>query len=250
LGFDPLGCINTKTHKEEGHLKAIAIISLIMISSIGFCNDLRMEMRELVIKNHLPVSDWREAKHHLLQNLYLEKDADGFFIRDVYCHNIIRKKVGPDTMPSGSVVNIEHTWPQSKFPKRGSITQKADLHHLFPTDTVTNNRRANHTFNNQTRSGTMTDCAPSKIGYNSSLGEQSFEPPAEHKGNVARALFYFAVRYNGHIVPEEEIVLRIWNEIDPVDEQELKRNNEIEKIQGNRNIFVDDAQYADLIDDF
>jgi hypothetical protein len=239
-----------KTINEEGQLRAIIIISLAMISSIGFCNDLRTQMRELVIQNHMPIRDWREAKHHLLQNIYLEKDSQGFFIRDVYCHNIIRKRVGPDSMPNGAVINIEHTWPQSKFPKRGSKTQKADLHHLFPTDAETNNKRANHTFSDQTRSRPMTDCAPSKIGYNSNLGEQSFEPPAEHKGNVARALFYFALRYNGQIVPEEEIVLRIWNELDPVDTEEMKRNDLIETIQGNRNIFVDDAEYADLIEDF
>lgn len=232
-------------------MRATALIIIAIIySSIGFCNELRDQMRELVLDKHIPVRDWREAKRHLLQNIYLEKDSNGFYVRDVYCHNIIRKRVGPQAMPNGAVINIEHTWPQSKFPKRGSVVQKSDLHHLFPTDAQANNRRANHTFTNLDRSSPMTDCAPSKVGYNPLLGEQSFEPPAEHKGNVARALFYFALRYNGHIEKEEEIVLRIWNEIDPVDAEEMRRNDLIETIQGNRNIFVDDSQYADLIDNF
>ena len=44
--------------------------------------------------------------------------------------------------------------------------------------------------------------------------------------------------------------LKQWNIIDPVDEEELKRNDMVEKLQGNRNPFVDDSQLVDLISNF
>jgi deoxyribonuclease-1 len=153
-------------------------------------------------------------------------------------------------MPDGSVINIEHTWPQSKFPKRKSKVQKSDLHHLFPTDTAINNDRANHTFFNLVNSSPITDCPTSKLGYNRTLRQMSFEPPTEHKGNVARALFYFAIRYKGRINDVEEAVLRLWNILDPVDEQELRRNDLIESKQGNRNLFIDNPALADSILNF
>lgn len=44
--------------------------------------------------------------------------------------------------------------------------------------------------------------------------------------------------------------LRMWNNIDPVDENERRRNDIVEKEQGNRNPFIDDPGLADLITNF
>ena len=38
-----------------------------------------------------------------------------------------------------------------------------------------------------------------------------------------------------------------WNELDPVDALEIQRNRETEKIQGNRNPFIDYPELADSI---
>ncbi len=94
-----------------------------------------------------------------------------------------------------------------------------------------------------------------------------FEVRDEIKGDVARALFYFAVRYKderinesqggmtgpgntNHIPPYEEKYLRAWNHLDPVDEKEYERNNKIDAIQHNRNPFIDRPDLADRISDF
>jgi endonuclease I len=77
-----------------------------------------------------------------------------------------------------------------------------------------------------------------------------FEPPETHKGNVARSLFYFSIRYGLRISPEEEAYLKMWNKQDPVDQEEMIRNNEIYKTQGSRNPFVDHPELADRIQDF
>ena len=94
------------------------------------------------------------------------------------------------------------------------------------------------------------NCALSRYGRIDEARKNGFEPPANHKGNVARALFYFSLRYDLRIKPYEEMVLRQWNILDPVDSEEVRRNTLIEKIQGNRNPFVDDSELVNLISDF
>ena len=77
-----------------------------------------------------------------------------------------------------------------------------------------------------------------------------FEVRPKFRGDIARAHFYFAVRYNQPIPQDEENILRAWHHEDPVDARERKRNNEIEKVQLNRNCFVDRPDFVDLIADF
>ena len=77
-----------------------------------------------------------------------------------------------------------------------------------------------------------------------------FEPPDSHKGNVARAMFYFSMRYNMRIDPVQEKFLKKWNKLDPIDAAERLRNRRIKDIQGNSNPFIDDPFLADRISDF
>ena len=80
-----------------------------------------------------------------------------------------------------------------------------------------------------------------------------FEPLDNVKGDIARIIFYLMVRYQEAdnysfttVAQSKEMLLR-WNEIDPVDEFEMKRNEESYKIQGNRNPFIDHPECAVLI---
>jgi endonuclease I len=155
-------------------------------------------------------------------------------------------------MPNHSDINIEHTWPQSRFSSRASKTkQKSDLHHLYPTNSRANSKRGNLKFGDfPDNTGPLRNCDISQTGTIKASGKQGFEPPTDHKGNVARALFYFSLRYSISMEAYEEVTMRLWNALDPVDEEEIRRNNIIEQLQGNRNPFIDDSSYADLITDF
>lgn len=206
-------------------------------------------------KNHTPGHSYKNARKMLLQNVHLKQDNDGFFVLDVYCKIKYRRKVSPTTMPDHTRLNIEHTWPRSRFgTKRGSRKfriQEADMHHLYPSDSETNNTRANNLFTQFSGEyAGLKNCPSSKSAYINELSSDAFEPPENHKGNVARALFYFAVRYDMRISAHEEFFLRQWNIIDPVDAEEVRRTEEIGKLQGNRNPFVIDPDLADLITDF
>lgn len=94
------------------------------------------------------------------------------------------------------------------------------------------------------------DCPESRFGVGSAGSDDVFEPPVNHRGNVARALFYFSVRYELPISEDEEVVLRKWHKQDPVDEAEHARNQEIFEIQKTRNPFIDFPDLVDSIKNF
>ncbi|OJH42149.1 endonuclease I family protein [Cystobacter ferrugineus] len=154
------------------------------------------------------------------------------------------REVTTDKIPNANDMNTEHTWPQSKG---ATGPAKSDLHHLFPTDSKANSIRSSYPF------GEVKEVKWSQNGAKfgkDAQGNTVFEPPDAHKGNVARALFYFSTVYDKPIPAGDEAVLKKWNHLDQVDAAEMARNTAIEGYQGNRNPFVDDALLADRIADF
>jgi len=196
------------------------------------------------------------ARTVMFGQLYLKNDKNGYYIEDVYCQKRFDQTsgVGPKSIPKAEKINCEHTWPQSKF--TGAFPkdiQKADLHHLFPSDSRANGIRGNDNFTDvsgDTGDLANDNCTASKFGSSATHGSDGFEPPLTHKGNVARALFYFSVRYKISIPKNEEEVLRRWNDLDPADQDEIDANTAIEQVQGNRNPFIDFPGLAQDINKF
>ncbi|WP_127718139.1 endonuclease I family protein [Halobacteriovorax sp. HLS] len=189
---------------------------------------------------------YKGARTHLFGNVelgHLEQVDGKYQLVDVYCQKKFTSgsagTIGPRSIPNSNMLNCEHTWPQSKFTGSDSRFQKSDLHHLFPTDSKANSVRGNHDFGivNSGRAPT-SNCSASQAT------SRAYQPPFEHRGNVARAMFYFAVRYDGKINDKMESALRKWHEEDPVDQAEIDRNNAVYKVQNNRNPFID---YPNLI---
>lgn len=196
----------------------------------------------------------KRAKKELFGFVELESDNEGRFVFDVYCRDTIRNGVGPNRIPNNSVMNTEHTWPQSLGAK--SEPKRGDLHHLFPTNSRANSTRGNHPFGEVDGDDAHHACSASQAGHiiNPRTGKKSsvrgFQPPPEHRGNLARAMFYFAVRYGYQIDALQEHYLRKWHNDDPVDDREELRNDKIEQVQGNRNPFIDYPRLVDRITDF
>ena len=197
------------------------------------------------------------ARKILFGKIHLENVEGKYFIKDVYCNKVFggAGEVGPGAIPNHAKINCEHTWPQSKFSRQyPKEMQKSDLHHLYPTDSRANSTRGNYDFADVTyESGAMaSDCKASKSGSSNDGGgsDDYFEPPTEHKGNVARALFYFSVRYKISIPPNQENYLKRWNDLDPVDDAERLRNEQVYEAQQNRNPFIDFPQLANYIEKF
>lgn len=199
-----------------------------------------------ILANHHTSLGYDRARKHLFGRLFLESVGGSWGVKDVYCERTFTASevgVGPDQIPDAAL-NTEHTWPQSRFTNRyAKEQQKSDLHHLFPTDNEMNGRRAALRFGYVKTNLEELKCPIAKLGMNDQ-GETVFEAPAQHRGNVARAIFYFATRYQMKISRNEERDLREWNAEDPVDEEEAVQNDAIEKLQGNRNPFID---FPDLL---
>lgn len=191
---------------------------------------------------------YRGARKVLFGKIHLREDNRGYYVKDVYCGTEFtrsRTNVGPNIIPNSNVLNCEHTWPQSKFSTRfNKDMQKSDLHHLYPTDSKANSIRGNYHF------AEVQDNLVHNLCNSSRSSGDRFEPPTEHKGNVARALFYFAVRYQMNIPADEEAYLREWHYQDPVDADERQRNETIFQVQKNRNPFIDYPGLVDKIANF
>ncbi len=232
-------------------------LSALMITLFSWCafagenENLKTELYKEASKNHRSLG-YNPAKKILFGQLHLEKDLKGYFVKDLYCEAHFTNGTGPGNIPDQNKINTEHTWPQSKFVKGfPTETQKSDLHHLFPTDSKANSTRGNFEFADVIENLNLKNCDASRSGPSvTSGGKTFFEPPTTHKGNVARALFYFSVRYKVEISQAQEEFLRRWNDIDPVDAAEMTRNASIEKLQGNRNPFIDHPEFVDAISNF
>ena len=104
---------------------------------------------------------------------------------------------------------------------------------------------------------TVTSTSPSGFGK---LGKDAnnntvYEPKDTQKGDLARALFYMSVSYNGvngniWTLPADQglAVLMKWHQQDPPSEEEIARHEYIATVQKNRNPFIDNPSWASLID--
>ena len=170
----------------------------------------------------------------------------------------------------GDCYNREHSFPRGWF--GGDIEpMNSDIHHIFATDGKVNGMRSSYPYG-EVSSATFTSDNGSKLGSASSaLGYSGtvFEPIDEFKGDLARAYFYMATRYQDQIsswqsnssygdavldgsttaVFEPWVIsmLLSWHASDPVSQKEINRNEAAHSHQGNRNPFVDHPEYVTQI---
>lgn len=151
--------------------------------------------------------------------------------------------------------NKEHVWACSQMglggdsrPTSDTKNESSDLHNLRVSCQNSNGEHGNKFFDNE---NTNTTFFPNIEGN----GNLAHSFTGDHRGDVARILFYMATRYtnlhlNDALDTSDDLsmgklsVLKSWHEADPVDEFELSRNNRIYEYQGNRNPYID---YPELV---
>ncbi len=165
--------------------------------------------------------------------------------------------------------NREHVWPKSFGFANETDTAYTDLHHIRPADRTINTERNNRSFDYGTEPYSDNDGKVKTECFTST--EWTWEPPDFVKGDIARMIFYMAVRYEGYdkdglITGDLEVVDEIpakgskepnlgklstlleWHKQDPVDNWERRRNDIIfKKYQGNRNPFIDHPEFVEKI---
>lgn len=185
--------------------------------------------------------------------------------------------------------NREHSWPKSYgFPNDGPDNYPyTDMHHLFLADSGYNSSRSNKPYDY-----CLSGCSEKTTLVNNNRGGPGFsnwtagsftqgmwEAWDGRKGDVARALFYMDVRYEGEIhgitgVQEPDLILTDnltliensnagsnlstaymgllsvliqWHKDDPVDLIELQHTEAVFSFQGNRNPFVDHPEWVECV---
>ena len=173
---------------------------------------------------------------------------------------------------TGGRMSREHVWPKS----RASFMQQnggSDLHHLRPEDSGVNSTRSNYTMGNVL--GVYPDCTTKAFDGKTVLWYSSKNDRVEVadnvKGDLARVLLYVYCRWGqpnlfekvstdnlppydsddrentGMPVIESLDTLLEWMQEDPVDTWEMSRNDCVQQVQGNRNVFIDYPEFAWLL---
>ncbi|MFD0724702.1 endonuclease [Lysobacter brunescens] len=215
-------------------------------------------------------------------------------ILDAYRNRSFAKVTERAGTGSGIVYNREHTWPNSLG--FGSATGNlglphspyTDTHMLYLTESVYNADRGNKPYANCTQaSGCSERVTEANNGQGGGSGvypgnsnwvktpdgnSGSFEVWGKRKGDMARAIMYMAIRYEGGTHPttgqnEPDLELTdnrslivitssspaymgllstlvAWHQADPPDAAERARNEVIYSFQGNRNPFIDHPEWG------
>ena len=96
----------------------------------------------------------------------------------------------------GQYYNREHSMPNSWFGGK-VMPMYTDLHHMYPTDKIVNNKRSNYPFGETANPSWKSANDFSKLGPCSVEGYSGvvFEPNDEYKGDFARTYFYMVTCY-------------------------------------------------------
>ena len=236
-------------------------------SAVGMSDEALMTALRDIIRDHKEVS---YSSGLLSAFRKVDTDSEGYII-DIYSNCRYKPNDnGSSASHVGEGYNREHSFPRSWF--GGEVApMNTDVFHVYPTDIKVNSQRANYPYgvcDSGTRLTYGTYVAKGKLGASTYPGYSGtvFEPDDEYKGDLARTYFYMATCYkfelpswpgspqldyrtNGYKAFSTWTInmLMEWTRMDPVSEKEIKRNEGIYGIQGNRNPFIDHPELAEYI---
>ncbi|WP_386067935.1 endonuclease [Tahibacter sp. UC22_41] len=216
-----------------------------------------------------------------------EDPTDSTKVWDVY-----KNETYPKQTSGAANYNREHTWPKSLgFPNPTDASGRpnpphTDGHMLYASHVGYNSDRGNSPY------GLCSGCTARPTTANHGVGgtggtssnyfnASTFQVWDFRKGDMARAVLYMVVRYQGGTnvsgAPEPHLeitdnrslivgkdattcsgcigymglksVLLDWNDQDPPDDYERNRNAMVQTFQGNRNPFIDHPEWARCVID-
>ena len=207
-------------------------------------------------------------------------------VLDVYRNHSYTKVSSRAGTGSGLTYNREHTWPKSLgfSSETGNLglpnSPHTDTHMLYASDTNYNSDRGNKPYGNCSGCTERATEAYNGAGGGSGVypgnsnwfNTSVFQTWGKRKGDVARAVMYMAIRYEGGTHPttgqnEPDLeltdnaalivatssspaymgllsTLLAWHQADPPDAAERARDEVIYSFQGNRNPFIDHPEWA------
>ncbi len=235
----------------------ILVASIVFAQQTGYYNgtdgkngeELKTALNN-IIKGHTPYS------YFFSKEIFKLSDAD-----PENPDNVIQVYTGfshpnGDYGNGGLQLNREHVWAKSHGDFGDMPPMYGDVHNLKPSAASVNQDKSNLDFDN----GGLPHDVATECYYTDS----TWEARDEVKGDIARIIFYMATRYEGndgemdlevvdhnHSYPLPQhgklSTLLEWNEQDPPDAFERNRNNVIFQFQKNRNPFIDNPEFVQLI---
>ncbi len=222
------------------------------------CSGLDIKAESSCVRNHLSqyvnanlkTTSYRQASDTIYSKIDAYTNHKGQRVVDsVYSPDVwICSGSSEDCPRNGShgfTFNIEHSWPQSQLKKTSRFGEaRADMFHLFPTEKNINGARSSLPFVD------CNDNSSKSLERHSAFCNDGFQPPAVHRGKLARAMFYMAVTYDMKLGGAQEKVLRKWNKEFPVTDAERTRDQRISEFQNVHNPFILHPEWVDRISEF
>ena len=216
------------------------------------------ELKDIITVTQLSYGEVR----FVLEKSDAKHSVYGPYLHGIYDNKKLVRYWDNDIVGVTATLDREHVWPKSFL----TITSVENTHRNIASDP--HNLRAIYKSTNSSRSNRYFNDGSGVIGY--IQDDWAYYPGDDHRGDVARILFYMHVRYNEEIFLSNSVidilnykdnqikidgripfglldVLLQWHELDPPDEFEVYRNNVIYMYQGNRNPFIDHPEYAEVI---
>lgn len=238
------------------------------------------ELHDLITTTHTKYTSYDDCKTTSIV-ITTDKGSTDDYVMDFYTHeNITSEWEGGN---SSGKWNREHVWCKSLSGGLWTTVDNTDknggtdLHHIRPVEQSLNSTRSNRLFG-EVENGAEAwskDTNKQEVAIGGHYTDKVFEPLDNVKGDVARILMYLYTHYNSYknvggtkngsgndsyygtlnftdIVSADseddaKALLLEWNKLDPVDKIETTRNEAVYAIQGNRNPFIDNSNYANLI---
>ena len=231
-------------------------------SAMGFEGEQLKSALHNIIKNHIEYSYTSSSTD--TWDILKESDKDTANHENVILFYSGWSVNAAQEYNSGKGWSREHVWAKSHGDFGTTKGTGTDVHNLRPCDISVNSARGNKDFDSGGELYVDGDGSTQNRTDN-----DSWEPRNEVKGDVARILFYMAVRYEGdNGEPDLELVDEVntyslnedgkgyhgklstlleWHKTDPVDSFEINRNNVIYSYQQNRNPFIDYPEFVEKI---
>jgi len=150
-------------------------------------------------------------------------------------------------------INVEHVFPMAwvikdmikrkkcydrrdcrKKSRRFNLIE-SDLHNLYPSRRDLNMLRSSYRFG--VIKGEIRVFPEYDFEINSK--QRLIEPAPASQGEIARCMFYMADAYQLKLFAKQAKTLAYWNKVDQPSNEEKRRNDLIEDLQGTRNLFID-----------
>lgn len=163
-------------------------------------------------------------------------------------------------------LNREHSFPKSWWGGSTSVSAYVDLNHLYPSESDANQAKSNYPLGEVDKNSVTFSNGITTVGYpvagQGGGAQKVFEPYDEYKGDFARTYFYMVTCYQNlswkytYMVNQDLYptlnkwsidLLMKWHREDQVSQKELDRNEQVYKIQNNRNPFIDLPELAEYL---